>query len=106
MVEGIEDIVEGGNVARAQSAHQGDFAFPLHKETPPCSLNRDSVTFHVARALFPSVRSVELEEIKMRGLGGAGYASLLGLLICIVPAVVGAWFAFRPSERLLTMMRP
>ncbi len=42
----------------------------------------------------------------MRGLGGASYASLLGLLISIVPAVVGARFAFRPSERLLSLMRP
>jgi hypothetical protein len=42
----------------------------------------------------------------MRGLGGAGYASLLGMLICMVPAVAGAWFAFRPSERLLSLMRP
>ena len=42
----------------------------------------------------------------MRGLGGAGNASLLGMLICIVPAVAGAWFAFRPSERLLSAMRP
>ena len=42
----------------------------------------------------------------MRGFGGAGYASLLGLLICTVPIVAGAWFAFRPSERLLTIMRP
>ena len=42
----------------------------------------------------------------MRGLGGASNASLLGMLICIVPAVAGAWFAFRPSERLLSIMRP
>jgi len=28
------------------------------------------------------------------------------MLICIVPAVAGAWFAFRPSERLLSIMRP
>ena len=42
----------------------------------------------------------------MRGLGGASYASLLGMLICIVPAVAGAWFAFRPSERLLSIVRP
>ncbi len=42
----------------------------------------------------------------MRGLGGASYASLLGLLICAVPMVAGAWFAFRPSERLLSLMRP
>jgi hypothetical protein len=42
----------------------------------------------------------------MRGIAGASFASLLGLLICIVPAVAGAWFAFRPSERLLSIMRP
>ena len=42
----------------------------------------------------------------MRGLGGASYASLFGMLMCIVPAVAGAWFAFRPSERLLSIMRP
>jgi len=28
------------------------------------------------------------------------------MLMCIVPAVAGAWFAFRPSERLLSIMRP
>jgi hypothetical protein len=28
------------------------------------------------------------------------------LLICAVPAVVGLWFAIRPSERLLSLMRP
>lgn len=42
----------------------------------------------------------------MRGFGGASFASLLGLLICAVPAAAGAWFAFRPSERLLSLMRP
>lgn len=42
----------------------------------------------------------------MHGLAGASFASLFGLLICMVPAVAGAWFAFRPSERLLSIMRP
>lgn len=42
----------------------------------------------------------------MRGIVGAGLASLVGLLICTVPTVVGAWFALRPSERLLALMRP
>jgi len=42
----------------------------------------------------------------MRGFAGAGFASLFGLLICIIPAIAGAWFAFRPTERLLTLMRP
>ena len=42
----------------------------------------------------------------MRGFAGASYASLLGFVICIVPAVVGAWFALRPTERLLSIMRP
>jgi hypothetical protein len=42
----------------------------------------------------------------MRGIVGAGFASLLGLLICAVPTVVGVWFALRPGERLLSLMRP
>ena len=42
----------------------------------------------------------------MRGLAGASNVSFLGLFICLVPMVFGAWFAFRPSERLLAMMRP
>ncbi len=42
----------------------------------------------------------------MRGFSHAGFASLFGLLICIVPTIAGAWFALRPSERLLTIMRP
>ena len=42
----------------------------------------------------------------MRGFAGASYTSLLGLVICMIPAVAAAWFAFRPTERLLTLMRP
>ncbi len=42
----------------------------------------------------------------MRGFSNASPASLLGLLICTIPLLVGAWFAFRPSERLLALMRP
>ncbi len=42
----------------------------------------------------------------MRGFGGASHASMLGLLLCAVPALAGAWFALRPSERLLTVMQP
>ena len=42
----------------------------------------------------------------MSGLGGAGFIPLLGLLICIVPAVSAAWFAYKPTERLLALMRP
>lgn len=42
----------------------------------------------------------------MRGILGAGNASLLGLLICAVPMVFGVWFAVRPSERVLSLMRP
>jgi len=34
------------------------------------------------------------------------HASLLGMLLCMVPLVTGAWYAFRPSERLLSLMRP
>jgi hypothetical protein len=42
----------------------------------------------------------------MRGFAGASYASLLGFALCSVPALAAAWFAFRPSERLLSIMRP
>ncbi|HLV89390.1 MAG TPA: hypothetical protein VKV39_20560 [Candidatus Sulfotelmatobacter sp.] len=42
----------------------------------------------------------------MRGLPNASPVSLLGLLLCMVPVIAGAWFAFRPSERLLSLMRP
>ncbi len=42
----------------------------------------------------------------MRGLAGASIASLFGLFISLVPAVAGAWFALRPSERLLAILRP
>ena len=42
----------------------------------------------------------------MRGFAGASFASLLGLMICSLPLLAGAWFAFKPTERLLSLMRP
>jgi len=42
----------------------------------------------------------------MRLFGHVSHASLLGMLLCMVPLLVGAWYAFRPSERLLSVMRP
>ena len=42
----------------------------------------------------------------MQAIRGASFASLFGLLICLVPAVVAARFAIRPGERLLGLMRP
>lgn len=42
----------------------------------------------------------------MKAIAGASFASLFGLLICMVPAVAGALYAFRPRERLLALMRP
>lgn len=42
----------------------------------------------------------------MEAIRGASFASLFGLLICLVPAIAGAWFAISPSERLLGLMRP
>ena len=42
----------------------------------------------------------------MRGIVGAGNASLFGLLICFVPLVFGAWFAMRPSERRFAFVSP
>ncbi len=42
----------------------------------------------------------------MMDITRASFAALFGLLICVVPVVFGAWFAFRPSERLLAQIRP
>jgi hypothetical protein len=42
----------------------------------------------------------------MREILGAGPLELFGLLICTVPMVFGVWFAVRPSERVLSLMRP
>jgi len=42
----------------------------------------------------------------MEAIRGASFASLFGLLICLVPAVVAGWFAIRPTEGLLSAMRP
>jgi hypothetical protein len=35
-----------------------------------------------------------------------GIAAFAGALVCAAPMVVGAMFAFRPSEKLLALMRP
>ena len=40
----------------------------------------------------------------MEAIRGASFAALFGLLICLVPVIVGGWFAIRPSERLLGVM--
>ena len=42
----------------------------------------------------------------MNPLRGASYAAILGMIISLTPALAGAWFAIRPSERLLSYMRP
>ena len=42
----------------------------------------------------------------MNALRGASYAAILGMIISLTPALAGAWFAIRPSERLLSYMRP
>jgi hypothetical protein len=42
----------------------------------------------------------------MGRITGANFASLFGLLLSLVPAVAGLVFAFRPNERLLSLMRP
>ena len=42
----------------------------------------------------------------MRLFVHVSHASLLGMLLCMVPLLAGAWYAFRPSERLLSLMRP
>lgn len=42
----------------------------------------------------------------MRLFGHVTYASMLGLLLCMVPLLAGSRYAIRPSERLLALMRP
>lgn len=42
----------------------------------------------------------------MGRMAGANFASLFGLLLCAVPAAVGLCYALRPTERLLSLMRP
>jgi hypothetical protein len=42
----------------------------------------------------------------MNALHGASYAAMLGMLISFTPTLAGIWFAIRPSERLLSYMRP
>ena len=42
----------------------------------------------------------------MRVILNWGIAAMLGALVCAAPMVVGAMFAYRPSEKLLALMRP
>lgn len=35
-----------------------------------------------------------------------GVAAIMGVLTCVAPMVLGWWYAFRPSERLLVQLRP
>lgn len=35
-----------------------------------------------------------------------GIAAILGVLTCVAPMILGWWYAFRPSERLLVQLRP
>ena len=42
----------------------------------------------------------------MRALLYLGPVAVLGIFVCVAPMVLGWWFAFRPSERLLALMRP
>jgi hypothetical protein len=42
----------------------------------------------------------------VRVIANWGIAAFMGAFVCAAPMVVGVWFAFRPSERLLALMRP
>ena len=42
----------------------------------------------------------------MKAILNWGVAAFLGAFVCAAPMVVGVWFAFRPAERLLALMRP
>jgi hypothetical protein len=42
----------------------------------------------------------------VRAILNWGIAAIAGALVCAATMVVGAMFAFRPSEKLLALMRP
>lgn len=42
----------------------------------------------------------------MEWFTAASYASRLGILICLAPLIASLWFAIRPAERLLSLLRP
>ena len=42
----------------------------------------------------------------MNPLHTASLSAFLGMAISFAPALAGAWFAIRPSERMLAYMRP
>ena len=42
----------------------------------------------------------------MNPVRDVSYAAILGMVISLTPALAGAWVAIRPSERLLSYMRP
>jgi hypothetical protein len=42
----------------------------------------------------------------MNPLGNVSFAAAFGMMISLAPALAGAYFAIRPSERLLSYMRP
>ena len=42
----------------------------------------------------------------MRVITNLGPVAVLGVFVCVAPMVLGWWFAFKPSERLLALMRP
>ena len=42
----------------------------------------------------------------MNPLRGVSFAAVFGMMISLTPALAGAYFAIRPSERLLSYMRP
>ena len=42
----------------------------------------------------------------MNPLRGASYAAILGMVISLTPALAGVYYAIRPSERLLSYVRP
>ena len=42
----------------------------------------------------------------MRAVVNLGIVAVLGIFVYVAPMVLGWWFAFKPSERLLALMRP
>jgi hypothetical protein len=46
------------------------------------------------------------EGMRVRVIVNWGIAAIMGVLTCMAPMILGWWYAVRPSERLLVMLRP
>src|SRR5688500_8557300 len=46
------------------------------------------------------------EGVRVKVILNWGIVAFLGVLTCVAPMILGWWYAFKPSERLLVQLRP